>query len=84
MTTQEALRRYEVTTPSVPSSRSNGLWSALVANLASKSAAGSGLVGSDRPDQPISADGRPDMFSYVHGEDLFADDDLVVDPHAAA
>ncbi len=76
MTTQEALRRYEVTTPSVPSSRSNGLWSALVANLASKSAAGSGLVGSTRPDQPISTDGaQADMFAYAHGEALFAEPD---------
>jgi len=74
MTTQEALRRYEVTTASVPCSRSNGLWSALVANLASRSAAGSGLVGSTRPDQPIS-DRReaPGMFAYGPAGDTSAD-----------
>jgi hypothetical protein len=65
MTTQEALQRYEVTTASVPCSRSNGLWSALVATLASRSAAGSGLVGSTRPGQPISAGATGGgMFSY--------------------
>jgi hypothetical protein len=66
MTAQETLQRYEVTTTSVPCSRSNGLWSALVATTAPGSAAGSGLAGSSRPGQPIS--GRraagDDMFGY--------------------
>ena len=61
MTAHETLLRYEVTTTSVPCSRSNGLWTALVATTASGSAAGSGLAGSNRPGQPISGD----MFGYA-------------------
>jgi len=68
MKAHDELDSYNVTAVSVPRSRSNGLWNALIAST--DSAAGSGLAGSS-PGQPIS-DG--DMFGY---------DDIVIEPLAS-
>jgi len=55
MQTTDAFDDYStVTRVFVPRSRSNGLWSALIAQMGTPSAAGSRLAGPDRSGQPVS------------------------------
>lgn len=66
MMTVSDLRIYETASTTVPRGYKVGLWSKLTAEF-SRSAAGSGLAGSDGPGQPISSSefGRGfGMFGY--------------------